>query len=140
MAIVIDEYGEPSGLVTIEDIIEQITGDIEDEHDMPEQNKSIQRKSSNQYLVQSVTTISEFNAYFEVKFQDENIDTVGGLVLKKLGYIPKNREKITIENFEFTVQSATEKQINWLLVRKNFNKIGLSIFFNFMSTCFFNFN
>lgn len=118
MAIVIDEYGDHSGLVTIEDIIEQITGDIEDEHDIPDLQKSIQKKSHNEYLIQSITPIDEFNTYFKTKFTSDDIDTIGGIALKELGYIPKSGEKITIDNFEFTVQSANEKQINWLTVRK----------------------
>ena len=77
------------------------------------------KKSSNQYLVQAITPIVEFNNHFKTDFSDEDIDTIGGITLKKLGYIPKNGEKITIENLEFTIQSANEKQINWLLVKKN---------------------
>ena len=118
MAIVINEYGDFTGIVTIEDIIEQITGEIEDEHDPQQTGKQILKKGRDQYIIQATTAISEFNEYFNAQLNDDDIDTIGGLVLKKLGFIPQKGTEILIERFKFTVRSANERQIKWFDVNK----------------------
>lgn len=111
IAIVIDEYGDISGLITIENIIEQITGDIEDEHDLKTEEEKIKKGNHNGYIIQARTSIEEFNAFFKSQFKDEDLDTIGGLILKKFGYIPKIGEKAKLDNFTFTILKASEKQI-----------------------------
>lgn len=119
MAIVIDEYGDIAGLITIEDIIEQITGDIEDEHDPQTQEKNIEQIASNKYRIKAETSIDDFNQYFATNFNSQEMDTIGGIILDTLSYIPKKNEIIIIQNLTFTVESATEKQILWLIVSRN---------------------
>ena len=111
IAIVVDEYGDISGLITIENIIEQITGDIEDEHDLKTEKENIEKRSQDQYIIRARTSIEEFNEFFKSRFKDENLDTIGGLILKKFGYIPKIGEKTKLEHFTFTILKASEKQI-----------------------------
>jgi magnesium and cobalt transporter len=118
MAIVINEYGDFTGIVTIEDVIEQITGEIEDEHDPQQTGKQILKEGRDRYLVQATTPITEFNDYFNAQLKDDDIDTVGGLVLKQLGFIPQKGTEIRIDRFKFTVRSANERQIKWFDVHK----------------------
>lgn len=116
MAIVVDEYSGVAGLVTIEDVIEQIVGDIDDEHDVDDQ---IFIKSSHQgkYLVRALTPIEEFNEYFGSKFSDEEFDTVSGLLLQAFGHLPKRGEKIELEGFYFEVARADNRRIQLLRVK-----------------------
>ncbi len=118
MAIVVDEYSGVAGLVTIEDVIEQIVGDIDDEHDVDDQ---IFIKSSHQgkYLVRALTPIEEFNEYFGSKFSDEEFDTVSGLLLQAFGHLPKRGEKIELEGFYFEVARADNRRIQLLRVKPN---------------------
>ncbi|MEC8882158.1 MAG: transporter associated domain-containing protein [Pseudomonadota bacterium] len=111
IAIVIDEYGDISGLITIENIIEQIMGDIEDEHDLKTEEEKIKKRSKNEYIIQARTSIDEFNEFFKSQFKDEDLDTIGGLILKKFGYIPKIGEQTKLDNYTFTILKASEKQI-----------------------------
>lgn len=111
IAIVIDEYGDISGLITIENIIEQITGEIEDEHDLRTAEEKIEKRNQNEYIIQARTSIEEFNEFFKSKFKDENLDTIGGLVLKEFGYIPRIGEKTSLQQFTFTILKANEKKI-----------------------------
>ena len=118
MAIVINEYGDFTGVITIEDVIEQITGEIEDEHDPQHVGKSIVRHDNGTYSVEAITPIESFNQHFKAKIIDDDVDTIGGLILKTLGYIPSKGEKIIINHFEFTIRSASDRQIKWLSVKK----------------------
>ncbi len=115
MAIVVDEYGGVSGLVTIEDVIEQIVGEIDDEYDV-EDDQLIRRDSSRQFSVRAVTRVPEFNEYFGTEFEDEDYDTIGGLVTHELGRLPRRGESVTVEGIEFRVQRADRRRIETLRV------------------------
>ncbi|QRN41277.1 MAG: CBS domain-containing protein [Neisseriaceae bacterium] len=111
IAIVVDEYGGVSGLVTLEDVIEEIFGDIEDEFDVEATAKNIVRLSQNTYQVNATTEIEEFNEYFSVNFTDEDVDTIGGLVLSLFGYMPSKNEIIEYKNFKFQVVRVDRRRI-----------------------------
>jgi magnesium and cobalt transporter len=113
LAIVVDEYGGVAGMVTIEDVLELIVGDIEDEHDV-EAEQGIQRQSENRYTVPALTEIEEFNAEFGTDFSDEEVDTVGGLVISGLGHLPKRGETYTVGRYAFRVQQASSRRIQTL--------------------------
>jgi magnesium and cobalt transporter len=118
IAIVVDEYGGVSGLVTIEDVIEQIVGDIEDEYDFDETEDNILVDRSGRYRVKAVTEIGDFNNHFGTSFSDEDHDTVGGLVVGSFGRVPKRGESIVIEGFGFQVLRADSRKVHALLVEK----------------------
>jgi len=118
IAIVVDEYGGVAGLVTIEDVIEQIVGDIEDEYDFDETEDNILVDRSGRYRVKAVTEVGDFNTYFHTQFSDEDYDTVGGLVVARFGRLPKRGESIVIDNFTFQVLRADSRKIHSLLVEK----------------------
>ena len=118
IAIVVDEYGGVSGLVTIEDVIEQIVGDIEDEYDFDETEDNILADRSGRYRVKAGTEIPDFNNYFNTSFSDEDYDTVGGLVVGHFGRLPKRGEAISIEGFNFQVLRADSRKVHALLVEK----------------------
>jgi magnesium and cobalt transporter len=115
MAIVVDEYGGVAGLVTIEDVIEQIVGEIDDEYDV-EDDQLIRRDSSRQFSVRAVTRIPEFNEYFGTEFDDEEYDTVGGLVTHELGRLPRRGEALKVEGIEFRVLRADRRRIETLRI------------------------
>ena len=115
MAIVIDEYSGVAGLVTIEDVLEQIVGEIDDEHDAADA-ENIQRHGFQRYTLRGVTPITEFNAFFGSRFSNEQYDTVAGLILNELGHMPERGEEIIIENFQFKIISASSRRINNLQV------------------------
>ena len=110
MAIVVDEFGAVSGLVTIEDILEQIVGDIEDEFD-EEEVVDIRQLSRHTYAVRALTDIDDFNAQFNTDFDDEEVDTIGGLIMQTFGYLPKRGEEITLKNLQFKVTSADSRRL-----------------------------
>ncbi len=116
MAIVVDEYGNASGVVTIEDVLEQIVGEIEDEHDYDE-GPPIFKRSARDYTAKARTRIEEFNEYFGSDFPHEEFDTVGGLVLNAFGRLPKRGERIQISRFRFTVMRADSRRIHLLSVQ-----------------------
>ena len=118
IAIVVDEYGGVAGLVTIEDVIEQIVGDIEDEYDFDETEDNILLDRSGRYRVKAVTEIDDFNNYFGTAFSDADFDTVGGLVVGRFGRVPKRGESIAIEAINFQVLRADSRKIHSLLVDK----------------------
>jgi magnesium and cobalt transporter len=118
IAIVVDEYGGVSGLVTIEDVIEQIVGDIEDEYDFDETEDNILVDRSGRYRVKAVTEVGDFNEYFGTQFSDEDHDTMGGLVVGRFGRLPKRGESIAIEGFTFQVLRSDSRKIHSLLVDK----------------------
>lgn len=113
MAIVVDEYGEVSGFVTIEDIIEQIIGDIEDEFDIDE-DAYIKAHDNGHYIVKAHTPIDEFNEQLNTHFSDETYDTIGGIVLNSFGYLPTRGETITIGSLEFKIVNADARRIKLL--------------------------
>ncbi|BCA95579.1 magnesium transporter [Legionella antarctica] len=113
MAIVVDEYGEVSGFVTIEDIIEQIIGDIEDEFDIDE-DAYIKTHHDHHYIVKAHTPIEEFNEQMHTDFSDETYDTIGGIVMNSFGYLPKRGDTITINKLEFKVVNADARRIKLL--------------------------
>lgn len=113
MAIVVDEYGMTAGLVTIEDVLEQIVGDIEDEHDAQEA-AFIQKSSKGKYIIKALTPIDEFNEYFSVNLQDDEHETVGGFVVHKLGYMPEKGDKLEYEQFRFEVVHADNRRLHLL--------------------------
>ncbi|WP_292997639.1 transporter associated domain-containing protein [Nevskia sp.] len=115
MALVADEYGGVAGLVTIEDVLEQIVGEIDDEHDESE-SAQIQKQDDRRFLVQGLTPIDEFNRYFNAEFSDEDFDTVGGLVMHELGHMPRRGESIQIDRFQFNVQRADSRRVHLLQV------------------------
>lgn len=113
MAMVVDEYGGISGLVTIEDVLEQIVGDIDDEHDAADVI-NIRRHGYHRYTVRGLTPIPEFNTFFETQFSDDQFDTIAGLVTHALGHLPERGEEVAIENFLFKIISANSRRINSL--------------------------
>lgn len=115
MAIVVDEFGAVSGLVTIEDILEQIVGDIEDEFD-EEEIEPIRQLSQHTYAVLALTDIEKFNEQFAASFDDEEVDTVGGLVMQAFGHLPKRGEEIELEGMMFKVTSADSRRLIQLRV------------------------
>lgn len=116
MAIVVDEYGTADGLVTIEDVLEQIVGEIEDEHDFDE-GTTILKRSDTEYTAKAVTSIDEFNDYFDSQFPDEEFDTIAGLVTQSLGHLPKRGEVAEIDRFRFEVLRADSRRIHLLNIR-----------------------
>jgi magnesium and cobalt transporter len=121
MAIVVDEYGGVSGLLTIEDVLEEIVGEIDDEHD-PEEVACIQpevdAEGRSTWQVRALTRIEDFNEYFETDLPDDDYDTTGGLVMHELGRLPRRGEKLTFGGFEFRVLKADRHRIDTLQVQR----------------------
>ncbi len=115
MAVVVDEYGGVSGLVTIEDVIEEIVGDIADEYDI-EEDQTIRREGDGQFTVHALARIEDFNDYFGTQFSDEEFDTIGGLVMHQFGRLPKRGESVVIDGHEFRVLRADRRRIDLLRV------------------------
>ena len=116
MAIVVDEYGEIAGLVTLEDVIEQIVGEIEDEHDQEEDN--IIDYGDGRYLLQANTPLIEFNEFFETSIKNEDYDTVAGLVISGFTYLPEQMSEITLHGFQFKVLKTDSRRIHLLEVQR----------------------
>ncbi len=116
MAIIVDEYGGVAGLVTIEDVLEQIVGDIEDEHDFLEDSLFKTVEGENHCIVKALTTLEDFNDYFKTQFDDDAFDTIGGLVTHHFGHLPKRNESIRIADLAFRVLSADNRTIRLLQV------------------------
>ena len=121
MAIVVDEYGGVSGLVTIEDVLEQIVGDIEDEYDFDESAGNIVLDNVGRYRVKAITEIDDFNAAFGTTFPDDDYDTIGGLVIHHLGRLPKRNEVMLIEGLRLQILRADSRRIHTLLVDQQRN-------------------
>jgi magnesium and cobalt transporter len=113
MAIVVDEYGGVSGLITIEDILELIVGEIEDETDDRIED-DIKHLAANVYQLKALTDLADFDQYFSCKFDDADADTIGGIVLHAFGHMPKKGEQVSIDNFEFKIVSADNRRIQVL--------------------------
>lgn len=118
MAIVVDEYGGVAGLVTIEDVLEQIVGDIEDEYDFDEIGDSIRLDQSGRYRVKATTEIEDFNAAFATHFSDDEVDTVGGLVIRQFGRLPKRGETVELEGLRIQVLRADSRRVHTLVVER----------------------
>ena len=118
MAIVVDEYGGVAGLITIEDVLEQIVGDIEDEYDFDETESHIVPGKNGRWRVKAITELDDFNDYFHTGFAGDGIDTVGGLVVNELGHLPKRGETVDRQGWRFTVLRADSRRVQMLLVEK----------------------
>jgi magnesium and cobalt transporter len=118
LAVVVDEYGGICGLITIEDVIEQIVGEIDDEHDLAEED-NIRRHRDQRYTVKARTTIEEFNEFFDVEWDSEHFDTIGGLVISELGHLPQRNEEVDYRGFSFKVLRADRRRIRLLRLIRN---------------------
>lgn len=113
LAVVVDEYGGVAGMVTIEDVLEQIVGEIEDEYDIDE-DSYIMKYNNDQFSLKAITPIDEFNEYFKASLDEDEFDTVGGLILKAFGHLPARDEEVSINDFHFTVLRADNRRIHLL--------------------------
>ncbi len=118
MAIVVDEYGGVAGLVTIEDVLEQIVGDIEDEYDFDDEDDFIKQIHENEYTIKAQTEIEDFNSYFGCDFAHDEFDTIGGYVVNAFGHVPKRGEEVNLEPFLFTVLHSDNRRLNLLRVKR----------------------
>ncbi len=118
IAIVVDEYGGVAGMVTIEDVLEQIVGDIEDEYDYDEDEDNIIQNADGQYRVKALTEIADFNEVVGTDFSDEEFSTIGGLVVNKFGHLPKRNEEITFEGLKIKVLRADSRRLHSMLIEK----------------------
>jgi len=118
MAIVVDEYGGTAGLITIEDVLEQIVGEIEDEHDFDEETH-IKARGDGSYAVKAVTPIDDFNEFFETELDEEEFDTIGGVVLKEFGHLPRRGESVEFGGLRFTIANADNRVIRLLQVTRS---------------------
>jgi magnesium and cobalt transporter len=122
MAIVVDEYGGVAGLLTIEDVLEEIVGEIDDEHDHEEAafiRPDGDRNGKPSFAVRALTRVEDFNEYFECELGDEEYDTIGGLVMHELGRLPRRGEKVEFSGFEFVIVTADKRRVDALQVQRN---------------------
>jgi len=119
IAIVVDEYGGVAGLLTIEDVLEQIVGDIEDEHDFDEVEDNIVQTPSGHYRVKAITEIADFNERLGTELNESDYDTIGGLVLHEFGRLPNRGESVIVGGFKFTVLRADSRRLHTLLVERS---------------------
>jgi len=118
MAMIVDEYGGVSGLITIEDVLEQIVGKIDDEYDEDEE-VDIQPHGANRYSVRALTPLPEFNEYFNTDYEREDIETIGGLLLRQFGHLPERGESVAFDNLTFKVLNADSRQVHLYQVIDN---------------------
>ena len=116
MAIVIDEHGGVSGLITIEDVLEEIVGEIDDEHDEASEEVMIAAQADGQYIVDALTPISDFNEQFSAHFPDDEYDTIAGYIVAAIGHLPEPGEELTIGRFHFRVGQADSRRIHRFIV------------------------
>jgi len=119
MAMIVDEYGGVSGLITIEDVLEQIVGKIDDEHDDEDSEVDIQPHGSNRYSVRALTPLPDFNDFFNTEFEIDDVETIGGYLLRQIGYLPERGESITIGELIFKVLNADSRQVHLYQVIDN---------------------
>jgi len=117
MAVVVDEYGHVSGVVTIEDVLEQIVGEIEDEHDVDDQS-FIKALDDHTFHVKATTEVEDFNRFFDMELDEEEFDTIGGLVLKAFGHLPARGELVEIAGLRFKVLNADSRRVRLLQVKR----------------------
>ena len=117
MAIVVDEYGQASGLVTIEDVLEEIVGEIEDEHDDHEDEGYIFQRNSNEYMIKALLPIEEFDEYFSTHFTTDEYDTIGGFILSQLEHMPKKGESVVVDNMRFEVIRADNRRLHLIKLK-----------------------
>ncbi|WP_421861849.1 HlyC/CorC family transporter [Motiliproteus sp.] len=118
MAVVVDEYGGIAGLITIEDVLEQIVGEIEDEYDAEEEDTPIKQIEENAYIVKALTEIEDFNDYFNAHLNDDEFDTIGGIVTHCFGHLPQRDDQVDFEGFRFKVLNADNRRIRLLQVSR----------------------
>jgi magnesium and cobalt transporter len=118
MAIVVDEYGGVAGLVTIEDVLEQIVGDIADEYDFDETGDNIRLMSNGRYRVKAITELEDFNLAFSTPFSNEDVDTIGGLVIRHFGRLPLRGDTLELEGLRIRVLRADSRRVHTLLVER----------------------
>jgi len=118
MAVVVNEYGNIAGLVTIEDVLEQIVGDIEDEHDIDEEESMIRTLHDGECIIKAILPIDEFNQHFKTYLHDENSDTIGGLIAQKMGHVPQRGESVDIEKIIFEIVHADSRRVHLIRVKK----------------------
>ncbi|MDP3839097.1 MAG: transporter associated domain-containing protein [Methylococcales bacterium] len=118
LAIVVDEYGQAAGLVTIEDILEQIVGEIEDEHDDHEDEGYVCERNPNEFMVKALMPIDEFDAYFATHLTTDEYDTVGGFIVHELQHMPKKGEHLIVDNLRFEIIKADNRRIHLIKLKK----------------------
>ena len=118
MAIVVDEYGGVDGLVTIEDVIEQIVGDIEDEHDIDEEENMVMCHDEHEFVIKARLPIEDFNEKFETNFSDQDYDTIGGLIIAEAGHMPKRGDLITLDSLQFEILNADSRRVHLVKLLK----------------------
>ncbi len=119
MAIVVDEYGQAAGLVTIEDVLEEIVGEIEDEHDDHEDEGYIFQRSSNEYMIKALIPIEEFDEYFSTNLSTDEYDTIGGFILSQLEHMPKKGESLIVDNMRFEIVRADNRRVHLIKLKIN---------------------
>jgi magnesium and cobalt transporter len=119
MAIVVDEYGQAAGLVTIEDVLEEIVGEIEDEHDDHEDEGYIFQRSPNEFMIKALIPIEEFDEYFSTHLATDEYDTIGGFVLSQLEHMPKKGESLIIDNMRFEIIRADNRRVHLIKLKIN---------------------
>lgn len=117
MAVVVDEYGHNAGVVTIEDVLEQIVGEIEDEHDVHDDG-FVKQLDEHTFTVKATTTIEDFNEHFASEFADDEFDTIGGIVLKAFGHLPERGESVTLNGLDFSILNADSRRLRLLQVKR----------------------
>ncbi len=118
MAVVVDEYGQAAGLVTIEDVLEQIVGDIEDEHDDHDDENFIFQRSENEFMLKALMPIDEFDAYFKTGLATDEYDTIGGFLVHELERMPQKGESLTIDNLKFEVIKADSRRVHLIKLKR----------------------
>jgi magnesium and cobalt transporter len=118
MAVVVDEYGQAAGLVTIEDVLEQIVGDIEDEHDDPEDENYVFQRSEKEYMLKALMPIDEFDEYFGTKLETDEYDTIGGFIVSQLERMPQKGESLTVDNLKFEVIKTDSRRIHLIKLKR----------------------
>jgi len=117
MAIVVDEYGQAAGLVTIEDVLEQIVGEIEDEHDEHEDEHYIFQRKENEYIIKALTPIEVFDEYFSTHLTTDEYDTVGGFIVSQLEHMPQKGERLSVDNLRFEILRADNRRVHLIKLK-----------------------
>lgn len=127
MAMIVDEYGGVSGLVTIEDVLEQIVGEIDDEHDEEDDEVDISQHGANRFSVRALTPLDDFNDYFKTSFDSDDVETIGGYLLSQIGHLPARGESFELDHFTFRVLSADSRQVHlYQLIDNNLESTQIS--------------